>query len=176
VVADAAEPVVGRWRERYDEVAPLGVPAHVTVLYPFLPRAELTPEVLARLGEIVAAEPTFEVTFRGFGRFPGSVLWLAPEPAEPFRRLTHAVWEAWPHTPPYAGQFDDVTPHLTVAEHTDDGVLDGIAADVRAGLPVTMPVLEASLLAVGNGTWRTVATFALGAPASPQPTMRSAPA
>ena len=35
---------------------------------------------------------------------------------------------------------------------------------------------KASLLAVGNGTWRTVATFPLGAPAEVQPTIRSAPA
>jgi 2'-5' RNA ligase len=162
-VTDAAEPVVARWRDRYDEVAPLGVPAHVTVLYPFLRLGEITDAVCARLASIVAAEPVFEVTFQRFGRFPGTVLWLDPEPAEPFRRLTHTIWSAWPDHPPYAGQYDDVTPHLTVAEHVDDGLLDTIAAAVAPDLPVSTPVERLSLLAVRDGTWSTLAAFPLGA-------------
>lgn len=31
------EPLVGGFRERYDSSAAYGMPAHVTVLYPFLP-------------------------------------------------------------------------------------------------------------------------------------------
>jgi 2'-5' RNA ligase len=171
VLAAPAEPVVARSYGRHERVPPLGVPAHVTLLYPFLPRSEITAEVRARLGAVVAAEPAFDVAFRRFGRFP-SVLWLDPEPADPFRRLTHALWEAWPQTPPYAGRFDDVTPHLTVAEHADDALLDAVAADVEPGLPVSMTVTEAALLAVGDGSWRPFAAFPLAA----QPAIRSAPA
>ena len=31
-----AEPLVGAWRLRFDPVAALGMPAHVTLLYPFV--------------------------------------------------------------------------------------------------------------------------------------------
>jgi hypothetical protein len=34
VVVEEAEPVVGAHRLRHDPVASLGVPAHVTILYP----------------------------------------------------------------------------------------------------------------------------------------------
>jgi len=163
VVADAAEPAVGRWRSRYDRSCGLGVPPHVTVLYPFLPVAAVTDDVLAGLAAIVAAEPAFEVVFAGFGRFPG-ILWLAPDPAEPFRRLTHAVWRAWPSHPPYGGVHAEVTPHLTVAEHPDADVLDAIAADVAPTLPLRARVSSAQLLAVGATEAAPLATFALGRP------------
>jgi 2'-5' RNA ligase len=163
VVVEAAEPAVGRWRARYDWSAAAGVPPHVTVLYPFLPLAEVTDAVLHRLGEIFAAEPAFEVAFPRLARFPGSVLWLDPEPAEPFRRLTHAVWRTWPQRPPYGGAYGEVTPHLTVAEHPDDAELDTIAADVARALPCVTRVSDGRLLAVSDDGWSTRATFVLGA-------------
>jgi 2'-5' RNA ligase len=164
VVAHAVEPAVGGWRSRYDSSASVGVPAHVTVLYPFLPLDEVAPDVVERLAAIVAAEPAFDVTFARFGRFPGSVLWLDPQPAEPFRRLTYAVWRAWPQTPPYGGAYDEVTPHLTVAEHPDEGLLDEISAEVARGLPVSMTVTTAQLLVARDGVWTVEATFPLGPP------------
>ena len=44
-----AEPVVNRFRAAYDPSAPAGVPAHVTLLYPFKPPDALTEPVLAGL-------------------------------------------------------------------------------------------------------------------------------
>ncbi len=164
VVMDAVDAVVAPWRSRYDWSAAVGVPAHVTVLFPFLPTAQITDEVVARLAAIVAAEPAFDVTFSGFGRFAGTVLWLDPEPTEPFRRLTHALWAAWPQAPPYGGAHDVVVPHLTVAEHEDAGVLDTVVANVAPRLPVTARVTHAQLLDVRDGTWTTRATFPLARP------------
>lgn len=53
-----AEPVVGHLRARLDRAAGRGVPAHVTVLYPFLPPAQITGTVLARAAAAVASVPT----------------------------------------------------------------------------------------------------------------------
>jgi 2'-5' RNA ligase len=162
VVVDVAEPAVGCWRSRYDRSCAVGVPPHVTVLYPFLPPAAVTADVLDALAAIFTAEPAFDVVFPGFGRFPGGVLWLAPDPAEPFRRLTHAIWRAWPQAPPYGGAHTQVTPHLTVAEHPDDDLLDAIAADVAPALPLSARVTSGQLLAVGATDVSLLATFALG--------------
>jgi 2'-5' RNA ligase len=163
VVVDAAEQVVGPWRARYDSSAAAGVPPHITVLYPFLPLADVTDDVLHRLGEIFAAEPAFELTLARVERFAEDVLWLAPEPAEPFRRLTQAVWRAWPHHPPYEGAYDDVTPHLTVADRPDPALFDTISADVAGALPCVTQVSEGQMLVVVDGGWSTRATFPLGA-------------
>jgi hypothetical protein len=44
-----AERVVSRYRARLDGAAALGVPAHVTVLYPFVPPAAITAATLEEL-------------------------------------------------------------------------------------------------------------------------------
>ena len=91
-----------------------GIPAHITVLFPFAPADALEPALEAAVGEVVAGFAPFRFRLVDVGTFP-SVLYLAPEPAEPFRELTHALWSRWPQFPPYGGAYDEVVPHLTVA-------------------------------------------------------------
>jgi hypothetical protein len=40
-----ADPAVAEWRDRYDRSAPMGVPAHISVLVPWIPEPELTDPV-----------------------------------------------------------------------------------------------------------------------------------
>lgn len=160
------EAVVGRHRRTLDVSASWGVPAHVTVLYPFVPPALLDADVLARLASVVAAVPAFHCTFSRCGWFADEVLWLAPDPERPFRVLTDAVAAEFPGHPPYGGAFDDVVPHLTVGElrsGTPAG-LRAAEADVTARLPVTTRI-EHALVIHGTSqpdSWRTVATLPLG--------------
>jgi hypothetical protein len=60
----AAEPVVSSWRERFDESAAHGMPAHITALYPFLPHERLSGGAVVLLRELCAEVPAFEVQFR----------------------------------------------------------------------------------------------------------------
>ena len=94
---------------------------HVTVLYPWLDADEITPSDLAGLAAVAAGVPAFDVVLDRFAWFPG-VLWLAPEPAEPFVRLTHGAAACWPHTPPYGGLHAAVTPHLSVMDLAAAGI------------------------------------------------------
>ncbi|MET9340854.1 2'-5' RNA ligase family protein [Nonomuraea sp. NPDC003804] len=161
ITVPAAEPVVGRWRERHDPSAAYGVPAHVTVLTPFLPRDLVDARVEAELGRLFAAFTPFEITFRATGRFPG-VLYLAPEPDEPLRALTLAVWRHWPEVPPYGGRYPDVVPHLTVADGAPPDACAEIEADLVARLPFVSRVSEVVLLAYDGTAWRQEASFPLG--------------
>src|SRR5512138_3044726 len=121
-----AERVVGRWRSAHDSSAPLGVPAHVTVLYPWIPMVKLTDEDRAAVAAIAAAASPIELTFATVGRFPG-VLWLDPQPSAPIRDLITAVARRWPDYPPYGGEFGvDPIPHLTVSDGGDPADLDDI--------------------------------------------------
>ena len=51
-----ADPVVGEWRERYDN-ARLGIPAHITLLFPFVPSEELDGTLFADLHDLFATQP-----------------------------------------------------------------------------------------------------------------------
>ncbi|GAA1714956.1 2'-5' RNA ligase family protein [Isoptericola hypogeus] len=161
VAVPEAEPVVGELRRSLDSSARFGVPAHVTVLFPFLPAAAIDDAVLDALREVVGSCPAFDASFTGCGRFPG-VLYLVPEPAAPWRELTGAVWSRWPEAPPYGGAFEEVLPHLTVADGQAPDVLEAAEAVVTARLPVRTAVAEVLLLEFDGEAWRRRASFSLG--------------
>ncbi|MDQ0688482.1 2'-5' RNA ligase [Streptomyces achromogenes] len=155
-----AEPVVRAWRERLDPSARAGVPAHVTVLFPFLDESSVDDGVCAAVAEVIGRHRPFEVRFERCGRFPGS-LYLVPEPGIPFVRLTEAIADRWPQHPPFGGRFDEVVPHLTIAQGQDDAVLEEVEAGLRDRLPVTGRVSSVDLMVHDGTGWRHRASFAL---------------
>ena len=67
LVTPAADPLVGRWRAEHDWAAQHGIPAHVTIRLPFLPRVQWRDPSIALLlplrvvgSEIWAAEGSAE--------------------------------------------------------------------------------------------------------------------
>ena len=62
VAVPEAEPAVGALRARYDSSASWGVPAHITLLYPFLPPGAITVDVLSAIQQIVWAVPRFRLS------------------------------------------------------------------------------------------------------------------
>ena len=60
------------------------------------------------------------------GRWP-DVVYLAPEPDAPFRRLTAALASAFPDYPPYEGAHEEVIPHLTVARDAPEDYYEAAA-------------------------------------------------
>ena len=119
-------PAVDEWRERTCTSKPShGVPPHVTLLIPAPPDLDAAAEALRSFG-------AFDVAFAGFGRFPGT-LWLAPEPAAPFVAMTEALSRVFPDHAPYGGGFEEITPHLTVAQGDE---LDAAETAIAAALPL----------------------------------------
>ena len=111
------EPWVKDLRERYDPTAAVGVPAHITVLFPFISPDLLTDSDLARATETFQRFQPFEFRLARVDRFPES-LYLVPEPDEPFILLTEAIVREFPEYPPYGGKFTEIVPHLTVANRS----------------------------------------------------------
>lgn len=161
VEVPAAEPVVGEHRLAYDPAAAAGIPAHVTILYPFLEPSGIGDDVHARLRVIVAGIEPFEVTFGRTGRFP-DVAWLAPDPVGPFRAMTDAVAAAWPDHPPYGGAFDEIVHHLTIADSAPGEVLDAVERQVAPQLPIRQRVDSLALAVRRGGTWSVERRYALG--------------
>ena len=101
------------------------------------------------------------VRFAAFGSFP-QVPFLRPEPAATLVALTASLAQRWPETPPYAGAFLEVVPHLTVAVGVDDVAATNIRADINKVLPIETVLREARLFAFTAGRWLAAETFALG--------------
>jgi 2'-5' RNA ligase len=146
-----AEPLVAGWRRRLDPSAAVGMPAHITLLVPFLREERLTDEVVLWLRELCGAMPVLDVAFRRAARFP-SVLYLDPEPRSELRGMALAIAARW-DTPPYGGAFDEVVPHLTVADGAPDEALAVAEAAVARGLPLTTRLTEAQLMVFDGDGW-----------------------
>lgn len=158
-----AESVVGDWRSRLDPAARAGVPAHVSVLYPFLEEGLIDASVHASIAAVLHPHHAFDLRFERTGRFPG-MLYLAPEPDAPLRRLTRAVAERWPQAPPYGGRHPDTVPHLTVAQGAGEADLDAAEADLAGRLPLAARVSSVDLVAHDGTAWRERARFTLREP------------
>jgi 2'-5' RNA ligase len=165
VVVPEAEQLVGPFREKYEPSAAVGMPAHITLLYPFKSADDISKAELGNLGLCFARIEQFGFSLAAIRRF-ASVLYLAPEPDEPFRRLTLAIWQRYPKVPPYGGKYSDIVPHLTIAQLADERQLDGIADQFarasRGKLPIRATASEISLMEKRAGIWRARTTLALG--------------
>ena len=145
-------------RQEHVANARLGVPAHVTLLFPFVPASSLQAVDVARAAGAIAGTAAFEVEFRAARTFdPGpteeGAVWLAPDPPEPFIAMTEALVEAVPGYLPYGGIHDTVIPHLTLANLDVD--LPALVAAARSGLPFSRRVVSAAVLVEDAlGRWR----------------------
>jgi len=166
VLVPEAEALVKPFRDRYDPSAAVGLPAHVTLLYPFKPPHEIGSAMLDKLRHGFARCAPFRFPLASIRRFPAEVLYLAPEPDEPFRQLTLAIWDWYPETPPYGGKWPDIVPHLSVASLADelrlDRAADEFAQASRGILPIHATAAEVALMDNRSGRWQVRATFRLG--------------
>ena len=139
---------MGAHRARLDPSARDGVPAHVTVLYPFLPPAEIGPDVLAALSRLFAGAPRFSFTLDRVRWFDESVVvGIGPSDESPFRALTAARGRRVPPAcSPYGGIYDDVVPHLTVGQGDGLAELRAAAKAVRPLLPIAAEATAVTLM------------------------------
>lgn len=167
VPVSAAEPLVGRHRRHLDAASSWGVPAHVTVLYPFVEPAQVDDQLIAALDAALAPVPAVDCRFERTQWFGHDVLWLDPEPSGWFLDLIGSVCDAFPDHLPYGGAHDEVVPHLTIAERRLGSLSAVQSAEqaVRAGLPLSTRIAGVLLIAGTRApnSWRILHEFRLGA-------------
>jgi hypothetical protein len=161
VVPDAVGETLAPWRRRFHAWSvERGIPAHLTILFPFVPASRVDGDLLASLRALYAPVAPFAYELARIESFPG-VAWLAPEPAAPFLDLIAATRAAFPEHPPYGDPTLEPVPHCTVGGDTDeddDRTLAAMLAELRDGLGPSLPLAcraEAATLLVeqADGTW-----------------------
>ena len=153
VLVAEAEEVVGRWRDRYDGAAARG---HARAHHAAVPVPARGPARRRRdraAPDDLRSDGAVDLELSETARFPETI-YLAPDPPDPFRRLTRAIAAEWPEAPPYGGDYADVMPHLTIADSVGDDLMDEIDDDVRPRLPLHTRVTEAHLLVFDGATWQ----------------------
>ena len=166
VLVPEAEPLVAGLRLVHDPMASRGVPAHVTVLHPF--RAVVDEVTAAEVEQIAVGIDRFDASFGSVGRFPGEVVFLAPEPLERFRMMTASFVAAFPDCPPYGGAFPDPHPHLTVGSRVDVPSAESLERMLTPGLPIATRVDRLTLLVEDDaGQWTVARSWPLRSTSHP---------
>jgi 2'-5' RNA ligase len=145
-----------------------GVPAHLTLLYPFVDPARLDRPVRQAIEAVAARHQPFDYRLTRPGRWPETV-YLAVEPEGPFVRLQADLSAAFPDYPIYGSLARYAyLPHVTIVEGsaaTDPAGAVGrsLAHDAWRSLPVTSRATVVEVIATtSDGRWRTVWRIRLG--------------
>jgi 2'-5' RNA ligase len=166
VVTGEAESAVGPWRRRFDaEAVARRIPAHVTIVFPFVRSHAVDADLLARLRALYAPVAPFDYALAVIRRFP-AIAWLAPDPATSFVSLTERTYAAFPDYPPYGDPSLDPVPHCSIGVVDEPESLDAIVRELERGLERVLPIRctadEITLLEERpDGRWSTRATFPL---------------
>lgn len=134
-------------RELYPERIPEHIPFSLTLLYPWLPAAEVTDEELKSLRAYFASRPALEFDLTGVTEFPGLVAYAVPEPDDKLRALMRGLWALYPQCPPYGRRGSDPPPHATLTRYAnpDNASFEEAKKRVEPLLPVHCRVTEATL-------------------------------
>jgi 2'-5' RNA ligase len=136
---------------------------HITLLVPFVPAPLLDRAVETRVRRVLARHQPFDYWLDRVARWPGGILYLAPQPSVAFVELTEALIAEFPDYPPYDGAHDEVIPHATVAVSDDRRLLDRIAHDLEAKLPIACRATSVLLVERGPDLrWRRGSELSLG--------------
>ena len=143
-----------------------GIPAHVTVLFPFAGPASIDAGLRAQVVEHFATFSAFSADLARVDRFDAHV-WLAPEPHERFIALLAGTYARFPQFPPYGDAFAEPVPHLTIAEVGVDGSIERVAEEAERalgpGLPFAFGVDRVDLFEeLSDGMWQQCESFELG--------------
>ena len=156
--------VVDSWRRLLDPAQVRGIPAHVTVLFPFVHPTDLSTDVLNVLEAHFSKASSFNVVFDSTAWFENRVVYLEPKPEQQFRTMTKQLLRAFPSCLPYGGKFADPIPHLTLGDGAPLESLLKAEVAVRDRFPIETKAKVAWLMTGGMGpsSWSLRQNFPFG--------------
>lgn len=142
---------------------------HVTLLYPFLPRAELTGAIPSTEEALAQVKP-FEIALRRFdvfGHRGGTfTVWLAPEPKDALVAVHSVLVQRFPECKA-TGHFDGgFTPHISVGQARDAERLRTFRLELEHWRPLTFAVSRVTIVvrkSPPDDVFRTFAETPIGA-------------
>jgi hypothetical protein len=134
-------------RELYPERIPEHIPFSLTLLYPWLPAADVTDDDLEDLRSYFASRPPLEFDLTRVAEFPGIVAYAVPEPDDDLRALMRGLWALYPQCPPYGRPGSDPPPHATLTRYAnpENATFEAARTRVEPLLPVHCSVTEVTL-------------------------------
>jgi hypothetical protein len=109
-----AEAPLSRVASAFPQLVRPGLPAHVTILSPWIPLDEVNQKALDLCAGLAASMAERTVSFNKIGMKPGFI-YLGSDEASSIEAICDAAKRTWPCLPPYAGKHKDLLAHITLA-------------------------------------------------------------
>ena len=147
--------LVHELRMQHDPSAAAGIPPHVTLMFPFMPPSDLNAPAIDTLDRVISSAGAFQFSLTGVNQ--QGVVYLEPEPVEPFARLTREISRQFGILP-FDGDFgDEPVVHLTVAVVESASIRQQLATQLGGVVPIVIKAEEAWLMVGTNAsTWNIV--------------------
>ena len=158
-----SENAVGELRVHYDPVCNLGMPAHITILYPFVPAPLLNADDFDVINQALSDIHRFRYVLHKVKQFPKTI-YIEPEPIDRFIDMTEALVRRFPDYPPYGGAHTSIKPHLSVStqDNKDAKLIEGaLSRYFETHGPISACCYELALFGNTDGRWQKLETFAL---------------
>jgi 2'-5' RNA ligase len=155
-----------RARRSWVAEAARGLPAHLTLLYPFVEPSRLDAAVRRIVVAVAERRAPIDYLLTGLARWPG-VLYVAVDPVEPFVAIHSELAAAFSAYPIY-GETEsfDFVPHITIAEAPEVDLAEGLvaesAASTRTRFPRPARATALEVIADNGHGWRVVWRIPLG--------------
>ncbi|MFE2142472.1 2'-5' RNA ligase family protein [Streptomyces sp. NPDC059456] len=163
VLPDAAPLLDAAWRIDPALVRP-GLPAHVSLLYPFVPQSALTGEDETGVRSLAAGFPAADLVLEEVVTAPGFVAVSVPG-LQPIADAFHA---RWPGLRPYGGRFGArPASHVTVAMGAENAAAARVRDALGSLLPLHTRAAAVELVVLTEEGWQSRFTAPLGVPDGP---------
>jgi 2'-5' RNA ligase len=159
VIVARLPPELEALRRRSIADAALGMPAHITLLYPFAEPAAIDDSLLEEVAVIVRRHPAMTLRLQDGRRWPDT-LYASVQPDEPLQALQGELAAAFPSLPLYGGGIDFV-PHVSIVEGDAARTADALDDPAWTGLPCAFRTRAVALVRVRGGRWTSDRTFPL---------------
>jgi 2'-5' RNA ligase len=121
-------------------------------MFPFVPPPDLTGPTMDTLETLISGTSAFRFSLTRVNEFEQGVVYLQPEPAEPFAELTKEISRRFGMLP-FGGDFgDEPVPHLTVAILESASRRQQIVTQLSGLVPIVLKAEEAWLMVGSNAS------------------------
>jgi 2'-5' RNA ligase len=159
VIVAQLPPLLEALRRRSIVNAGLGVPAHITLLYPFAEPDAIDESLADAVATIVGRHAAMTLRLPGGRRWPDT-LYASVEPDEPVRALQGELAAAFPSLPLYGGGIDFI-PHVSIVEGDAARTAEALDDPAWASLPTAFRTVAVALITARDGRWQTEREFPL---------------
>jgi 2'-5' RNA ligase len=137
-VVEASESV-NKWRVEYQDSAKRGMPAHITLFFPFLHPSEIGDSTITQLTHFFKKVNKFTYQLNKIENFP-LVVYLAPTNGSKFTKISQNLATKYPQIKPYEGEYLAPIPHCTLARMSTEAKTEEIKGQIETSIKHEPPI------------------------------------